>query len=360
MPSVEKEKIRPETKLSEQEKMKKRELREREDSLSQYISKWWQGDAHTHSKESTREGYGYPEGIYDIKEIMDYYKSLNLKFVCFTEHASRPGSPEKQSADSQISQSLLKETEKIEKINRERGRNIAALSGVETSIFFDENGEPSLDLPDEVLQNLDLVIASRHTIAREKEPEAIKKSLLFAIKNPHTDAIGHPDRYTIKDGKEPEKYWQEYWAIWPEILEEMAKNNKAFEINLNSPPSEKIIEMAAGRGVKFLINYDAHDFNQYKEEKTEFAKTGEEVKSKWAKEEASPEYLAILKEYKQERLSSGPGHMAIFKLVRWIKKLESLGVTPERVINSSRENLLNFLTKDRGKKTKNLDFLKSL
>jgi hypothetical protein len=151
-----------------------------------------------------------------------------------------------------------------------------------------------------------------------------------------------------------------YWNIWPEILEEMAKNNKAFEINLNSPPSEKIVEMAVSQGVKFFINYDAHDFDQYKKEETGFAKIGEEAKNRWARDEASPEDLAILKEYKQEKLSSGPGHMAIFKLVRWIKRLESWGVTPDRVVNSSRENLLNFLTKDKRKKTKNLDFLKSL
>lgn len=359
-PSINKDQIGPAIKLTEQKRGEKKERRGRADSLSQYILKWWQGDAHTHSKESTREGFGYPEGIYDIEEIINYYKSLGLKFACFTEHASKPGSPEKQSVDSNISRSLIKEAGRINQINRESGKELAALSGVETNILFDEDGEPSLDLPDEVLQKLDLVIASRHAIAQEKEPAAIKKTLLFAIRNPQVDVIGHPDRYTRKDKETSPEYWQEYWEIWPELLAEMVKNNKVFEINLNNPPAEELIEMAVKAGVKFFINYDAHDFNQYKKEQTEISIAGEKAKKKWAKEESADSDLEVLKSYKMERLSSGPGVMAILKLVRLIKKLESSGVTPDRVVNSSRDNLLDFLTKDRNKKTENLDFLKSL
>lgn len=359
-PPINKDQIGPEKKLTEPVKQKSKERRERQDSLSQHILKWWQGDAHTHSKESTREGFGYPEGIYDIEEMLSYYKSLGLAFVCFTEHASKPGAPEKQAVDSGISQSLLSEAARIKKLNQQSGGDIAALSGVEANILFDEDGEPSLDLPDEVLRKLDLVIASRHAIAQEKEPAAIKKTLLFAIRNPQVDVIGHPDRYTRKDKETSPEYWQEYWEIWPEILAEMVKNNKAFEINLNNPPTEELIEMAALAGVRFFINYDAHDFNQYKKEQTEISAAGEKAKKKWAKEEFADSDLEVLKSYKMERLSSGPGVMAILKLVRLIKKLESLGVMPDRVVNSSRDNLLDFLTKDRDKKTGNLDFLKSL
>lgn len=359
MPSIEAEQIGPEKKVSEELKEKRRERREKEDSLAKCILKWWKGDAHTHSKESTREEYGYPEGIYDIEEIMNYYKKLGLEFVCFAEHASKPGSPEKQSLESGISRSLLREVKKITKINQERKRDIAALAGVEANLLFDENNQPSIDLPPEVLQKLDLVIASRHAIVREKEPEAIKETLLFAIKNPNVDVIGHPDRYTRKDKEKSSAYWQEYWDIWPEILQEMVSNNKAFEINLNNPPSRKLIEMAAKIGTKFFINYDAHDFNQYKKEQTELTKAGEEAKKKWAKEEVSQDDLEILKEYKTERFSAGPGVRAILRLVRWIKRLESLGATPERIVNSSKDNLLRFLTQERQKTTENLDYLTS-
>lgn len=397
---------------------------ERPDSLSQHILEWWKGDAHTHSVESTRSGFGYAEGVYDIEEARRYYKELGLEFVCFAEHASKPGSPEKQSADGGISQSLLREAKRITELNRTGGEGVAVLSGVETNIFFEEGGEPTLDLPSEVLQQLDLVIASRHAIAREKELDAIRESLLFAIRHPDVDVIGHPDRYvraigdwdiirarcpeaetfhqemrakqqqkkeavsqedqdgvegdlqvmyaiirkaTGKDPLEPgdetngqlttfiearEELEERYWPMWKEVVKEMAANGKAFEINLNDPPQDKLIEIAAKAGVNFFINYDAHDFHQYQKELQK--STGREAAEMWAKGEGLEEDLEILKQYKLERLQSGPGVVAILRLVRTIKKLESLGVPPERVVNSSRENLLSFLVEDRGETTENL------
>jgi len=402
---------------------------ERLNALSQRILKWWKGDAHTHSKESTRGDFGYAEGIYDIKEARRYYKELGLEFVCFTEHASKPGAPKKQSADGEVSQSLLQEAERTTEINREeREEGVVALSGVEANVFFDENGRPTLDLPSEVLQRLDLVIASRHSIAREKELGAIKESLLFAARNPDVDVIGHPDRYikvvgdwdilrthcpeveafhqemhtkqqqkgeasspeekarieselqvmysTIRKaiGKDPlvsgdegdtqlgtfiqarEKLAEEeYWPMWEEIVREMAANGKAFEINLNDPPQDRLLEMAAKAGVRFFVNYDAHDFHQYNKELQKSA--GRKAAETWAKGGASEEDLAILEQYKLERMQSGPGVVAILRLARTIRKLESLGLTPDRVVNSSRERLLHFLTEERGKRTENLEQL---
>ncbi len=357
IPTVEGEEIDPQKKLSERSRTRSKERMLTEDSLSQFILRWWKGDAHSHSKESTREGFGYAEGIYDLREMLEYYKKLGLDFVCFAEHASKPGAPERQSVDNEISQSILSEAKRISTLNKEPGGDIAALSGIEANIFFDKSGKPILDIPDEVLQKLDLVIASRHQIDKEKDPDAIKESLLFAINNPNIDVIGHPDRYTREDKEKSTEYWEKYWGIWPEILQEMAKNNKAFEINLNNPPSKKLIEIAAQAGLKFFINYDAHDFNQYKKEKTDLTITGEEAKKRWAEGKLSEHDYEILAKYKSERLSSGPGVKAILRLIKWIQRLNSYGVTPDRVINSSKDNLLSFLTKERGKDTENLNYL---
>ena len=59
-------------------------------------------------------------------------------------------------------------------------------------------------------------------------------------------------------------------------------------------------------------------------------------------------------------MSGGPGARPILKLVRVIKKLEKAGMTPEKVINSSRGNLLKFLIEERGKSTENLEYLNSI
>jgi histidinol phosphatase-like PHP family hydrolase len=338
---------RAETPLRNQESPGQKEL-------TRYIFKWWQGDAHSHSTRSTREETGKYEGIYSIEEMMEYYEKLGLKFVAFAEHSSDPGNPRKLSPEDPISQSLVEEADEIEKINREGQSEIVALSSVETNIMFDENGQPIVDVPEEVLAKLDLIVASRHAIENEKDPAAIKKSLLAAINNKYVDIIGHPDRFTRKDKEKSAEYWEEYWGIWQEILDEMVAHNKVFEINLNSQPSRKLLEMAVKGGVKFCLNFDAHDFNQFKSEGTEVH--GE--KKKWAAGEADNDEIEILRKYKIERLTSGPGVRVIARLVRYLGKLESLGVTPDRIINSSPENLVKFLIEDRGKETSNLQFIK--
>jgi histidinol phosphatase-like PHP family hydrolase len=356
LPIIETEFIGPNKREPPSVLERRRERREQVDGLASFILQWWRGDAHTHSQESTRPGFNYTEGVYDLPEIAAYYKELGLEFVCLAEHASKPGEPEQQNPSSAVCQSLLVEASRIAQFNQENQGGIAVLSGVETNVLFDKSGKPVLDLPPEVLGQLDLVIASRHAIAREKEPAAIKETLLFAIRDPTVDIIGHPDRYTRRDGDQPAEYWQEYWGIWPEILAEMARYGRAFEINLNNPPDQRIIKMAVEAGVRFFINYDAHGFDQYRREKTELTKRGGEAMNRWAKGEFQEEDSEILREYKINRLTAGPGVIAILRLVRWIKTLDSLGVTPQQVMNSSLENLLEFL-QDRGKETKNLRFL---
>ncbi|MFA6272499.1 MAG: hypothetical protein WC693_05370 [Patescibacteria group bacterium] len=347
----------------QEEAHKKREqagLPQREDEageqreLTQYIDKWWQGDAHSHSTRSTREETGQYEGLYRPQEIMEYYQRIGLRFVAFAEHASDTHHPKQLSVEDSISQSLVSGAEEIEGINREGNFDIIAFSSVEANIMFDDDGKAIVDVPDEILAKLDLVVASRHAIANEKEPSAIRESLLATVRNGYVDVIGHPDRYTRKDKEKSPEYWEEYWGVWQEILAEMVAQNKAFEINLNCQPSRKLLEMAANSGVRFSLDLDAHDFNQYKSSGTEVS--GE--KKKWAAGDASDADIDILNQYRIERMTSGPGVRIIVRLIKVLKKLESLGVTPDRVINSSPENLLNFLTTVRGKTTSNLEFLK--
>jgi len=353
-PQIPVEKIEPQQEMIRQAKEygpnKKREL-------TQFIFEYWRGDAHTHSQESSRN-WGYAEGIYSEEEIMKYYQELGMEFVAFAEHASNPGRPEKLSADHEISRAFLNQIDRIEKLNQKGKFNIGAFSSTEANIFYDETGRPTIDLPKEVLQKLDLVVASRHAIDNEKDIKAIKESLLSAIHNPDVDVIGHPDRYIqlnqqVTDTDQPCSP-EVYRQAWDEILYEMAKNGKAFEINFNNRPNDELLEIASQKGVKFMLNFDAHDFNQFKQGVLE----GYEAKQKWAKGEAADEDLEVLRQYKLDRLTSGPGVRAILRLVKYLKKLKQLGVTPNRIINSSRENMINFLTVGRGKSTENLNLLK--
>lgn len=352
IPTVSSEEI----KLSKSNESGQKTKAEKETDVERLISKYYDGDLHTHSVASSREDYGYAEGIYTEEEIAKYYQEvLELKILALSEHSTEPGQPHQADINDPVSRDLLEQTERIQRLNEKSEVKIAVLSSVETNIMFDQDGQPVLDLPDEVLAKLDLVIASRHSIENEKDIEAIKKSLLMAANHPQVDVIGHPDRYIqlggrIKDGEidcSPEKYW----AAWDEILEAMAKNGKAFEINLNSPPADQLLEKAAAKGLIFTINFDAHDFDQYKEGDSS-------AKQAWAKGEADADQLEELATYKKDRLQSGPGGNAIIRLIRYLRKMERLGISPDQVLNSSRERLLNFLTEERGRDTANLKLLK--
>ena len=76
----------------------------------------------------------------------------------------------------------------------ELGDAILLLQGSEVEIRADG----SLDYPDEVLAELDIVIASLHTGLRQ-EREKVTVRLLNAIKNPHVDVIAHPTGRLIPD-----------------------------------------------------------------------------------------------------------------------------------------------------------------
>jgi histidinol phosphatase-like PHP family hydrolase len=403
---------------------------EREGSLSGYIHEYWKGDAHAHSTESTRPEFGYVEGVYNFDEMAAYYEKLGLEFAAITEHSSLPTKPEIQSPDSTVSRSLLKEVEDITNYNRERGGDFALLSGVEANIMFDESGKAQLDLPREVTGELDLVIASRHGIAREKDLGAIEASLQAAIEHPDVDVIGHPDRYlmnkydwdflrkndpeaqafhqevnavqkeqretadetekakieeklqamyhTLRQGigqdavtpeelaadprltewlKHSEELHAEYNEMWDRLLAKMAERGKAFEVNLTSQPDPGLVERAAKAGVKFFVNFDAHDFAKLNPKAAEAYATAKPSAERWAKGELSPEDAETLQQYKAERLASGPGVKPILRMARWLKRIESYGVTPDRVVNSSRDRLLGFLRDERGKHTANLEQL---
>ena len=354
------------------------------------IRKYYVGEMHAHSQRSNRGEMGGSEDgrLYNDKRLMQYADKLGLDFVVFSEHASNTGSPEPLKETHSICRSLLEQQKDIDEINSSDKYSPMALSAVETSIFFNEDGEATLDLPDSVLHKLDLVIASRHGIAEQREPEKIKESLLTAIHNPEVDIIGHPYRnvefydndwnyfkkYFRKDTKvfneldaiEKEKQWvkikqiigktelidggrtedlhslflklkNEYWEMWDEVLNEMEKRGKAFEINLNVfSPNKKFYQTllkkaALRKGLMFTISYDFHNLDQQRE----------------FKDDNIEERLDEIK---------NPGRArAAQRLLGLTSLLENFGIEPERVVNSSLDNLRDF--KDKREEMRNIQVL---
>jgi len=135
---------------------------------------------------------------------------------------------------------------------RDAGKKIEGITifaGIEVDILADGD----LDLSDDVLAQMDLVIASVHSVFNQ-EPAKMTDRLLKAIGNPNTSIIGHPTgRILLRR----DAYAYDMHAV----LTAAAKNKVAME--LNSYPdrldlNDVNLRQAKQHGVKIVINTDSH------------------------------------------------------------------------------------------------------
>jgi DNA polymerase (family 10) len=115
----------------------------------------------------------------------------------------------------------------------------------------------SLDYPDEVLAELDFVVASVHS-GWKMDRGAMTTRILKAMENPWVDCIGHPTGRLIGQ-REP------YEVDMDEVLKAAARLGVAMEINAY-PDRLDLKDVHARRakelGVKLMINTDAHSAEQ--------------------------------------------------------------------------------------------------
>jgi histidinol phosphatase-like PHP family hydrolase len=126
---------------------------------------------------------------------------------------------------------------------------LTLLQGIEVDIL--EDG--SLDLPDAVLEILDIVIASPHVKLRQ-EPALMTERMLRAVSHPHVDVIGHPT------GRRPgsrEGASYDFEAVFNEA----ARHGVALEIDCDPARmdlSPEHARLALELGCTFALDADAH------------------------------------------------------------------------------------------------------
>jgi DNA polymerase (family 10) len=128
-------------------------------------------------------------------------------------------------------------------------RGITIFAGIEVDIL----AEGELDLSDSVLEQMDLVIASVHSHFNQ-EPAQMTDRLVRAIENPHTSIIGHPTGRILlrREG---------YNFDCDKVFAAAAKAGVAMEHNAYPDRldlRDLHLRMARAKGVKFVINTDAH------------------------------------------------------------------------------------------------------
>ena len=193
-------------------------------------------DCHMHTTET--------DGTNIMEEMIEAAIKLKREYIVFTDHTKGlrfiNGMDEKR---------ILKQIEKIKKMNKIYGSRITILSGVELNIM--DSGEP--DIENRVLKKLDVVIASVHS--GFKEPiDKINKRVIKAMENPNIDIIGHPTGRLINK-REP------FQIDIDLILDKARETNTCMEINSyydRLDLKDIHIRKAVKKNVKLIINTDSH------------------------------------------------------------------------------------------------------
>lgn len=193
------------------------------------------GDLHIHTD--------WSDGAHSLREMVAAAAKLGYSYMAVTEHSRSLAVSRGLDVERLLAQGKL-----VEELNREND-GFKILTGIEVDILKDG----SLDLPDEVLANLDVVIASIHSHFRLSRAEQTER-VLKAVENPHVDIIGHLTGRLL--GRRPG-----YEIDIEAVLKAAAQTRTALEIN--SYPDRLDIDeetafKAKAKGIKIAISSDAH------------------------------------------------------------------------------------------------------
>ncbi len=193
------------------------------------------GDLHCHTTLS--------DGRSSLEDMARGAEARGYEYLAVTDHSASHGFGNDVQADE-----LLKQVERVRELN-ERLDTLRVLAGSEVNI----NTDGSLDYEDDVLAELDWVVASVHTSFRMGE-KAMTERMMAAMDHPLVDAIGHPTGRLILR-REP-------YAIDVErVAEQAARTGTMLEINANPNRrdlTDTHVRLAAEAGAMIVIDSDAH------------------------------------------------------------------------------------------------------
>ncbi len=199
------------------------------------------GDLHVHTN--------WSDGHDSIETMALAAKALGYEYLAISDHSGGRGIAHGLDAER-----LRQQIVEVKELNR-RLDGIHIFSGIEVDIRADG----SLDMPDELLAELDVVIAAVHSSLNQSQ-EQMTRRILGAIENPDVDILAHPTCRLLPD-REPVAVDMEA------IFQAAARTDTMLEINA-MPGRLDLKDIHAYRarelGMKLVVNTDAHSTDHLK------------------------------------------------------------------------------------------------
>lgn len=203
------------------------------------LRKALRGDLHTHSD--------WSDGGSPIAEMMAVAAALGHEYCALTDH-----SPRLTVANGLSAERLRRQLDVVAELNA-RLAPFRVLTGIEVDIL-DDGG---LDQEPELLDRLDIVVASVHSRLRD-DSATMTRRMVTAVANPHVDILGHCTGRLVEGGRgtRPESSFDAEL-----VFEACRRYGTAVEINSRPErrdPPGRLIELAVEMGCCFSIDTDAH------------------------------------------------------------------------------------------------------
>ncbi len=190
----------------------------------------------------------WSDGQQSLLTMAQAARSYGLEYALVTDHSHSLHIAHGISADD-----VRRQRAEIDEVNRKLG-SFRLLAGIEVEVRADG----ALDFPDEVLAELDLVVAALHTGLRG-DRERVTARMLAAIRNPHVDVIAHPTGRVIGEREGADLDMEAIFRAAAESGTALEINAYPKRLDLCDAHARRAIEL----GVKLAISSDTHDVNHF-------------------------------------------------------------------------------------------------
>src|SRR6266699_737866 len=197
------------------------------------------GSLHNHSN--------WSDGRHPLEDVASYAHNLGCAYWAITDHSK--SSFVANGLDAKRLREQLGAVKKINEQFAQEGSDFRLFTGSEVDILADGK----LDFPDDLLADLDVVVASVHQGFTQSEAEMTKR-IIRAAQNPYVQILGHLTGRLLLE-REPYKVNQHA------VIDACAETGTWIELNANPYRFDldwRLWPYARSKGVKCVINCDAH------------------------------------------------------------------------------------------------------